>query len=55
MSIMPMKQKCPICRKYYQWNPDVGMFFCPKCMKNPGGLDAGRVIKVIKEIRGEKQ
>ena len=51
MSIMPMTHRCENCKKYYQWNPDIGMFFCPKCNKNPVGLDVTGIIKVIKEIR----
>jgi len=54
MSIMPMKQKCPVCHRYYQWNPDIGQFFCSKCMKAPTGLYVGEIIKAVKRIRGEK-
>ena len=54
MSIMPMRHKCPICKKYYQWNPDVGRMFCHKCMRDSNGVDIGGIIKVMEKIRGNK-
>lgn len=54
MSIMPMKHKCPVCRKYYQWNPDVGMTVCTKCGRDSNGMYLGEMIKIIKKIRCKK-
>lgn len=31
MTLLPMWKKCPKCHKKYDWNPDVGRFFCPYC------------------------
>lgn len=31
MTMMPMYKKCPVCKRKYSWNPDVGKMFCPYC------------------------
>ena len=31
MTMLPMYKKCPICKRTYSWNPDVGRMFCPYC------------------------
>lgn len=31
MTMLPMYRNCPICKKRYSWNPDVGIMFCPRC------------------------
>lgn len=54
MSIMPMKHRCPICKKYFQWNPDVGRMFCPKCMRDSNGMEVDGIIKAMEKIRGNK-
>lgn len=29
--MMPMYKNCPVCKRKYSWNPDVGKMFCPYC------------------------
>ena len=31
MTLIPMRKRCPKCKKWYSWNPDVGNMYCPKC------------------------
>lgn len=31
MTFMLMYKKCPVCKRKYSWNPDVGKMFCPYC------------------------
>ncbi len=32
MTLIPMKKQCPECKKYYKFNPDVGVgIVCPHC------------------------
>ena len=31
MTIIMKLKKCPICKRKYPWNPDVGRTWCPHC------------------------
>lgn len=31
MSLKPTMKKCPRCKQFYFWNPDVGQIDCPNC------------------------
>ena len=45
MTLVPMKKRCPKCHKMYDWNPDIGRMWCPKC----GGLGLPGLEKEKKE------
>lgn len=48
MTMVPQYKKCPICRKYYSWNPDVGDMSCPNCGKEVRKKIWESVIKLSK-------
>ncbi len=31
MTVMPIYKICPVCKKKYIWNPDVGISMCIEC------------------------
>ncbi len=31
MTLRLMYRKCPMCKKRYPWNPDLGQLLCPRC------------------------
>lgn len=31
MTIIMKLKKCPICKRKYPWNPDIGKTWCPHC------------------------
>ena len=36
MTILPWKMICPVCGKEYDFNPDAGKMFCPRCKEKTG-------------------
>lgn len=36
MTILPWKKICPVCGKEYDFNPDAGKMFCPRCKEKMG-------------------
>jgi Zn finger protein HypA/HybF involved in hydrogenase expression len=53
MTLIPEYRKCPKCHKYYSWNPDVGLMFCPNCTQP----DVLGILwdKIKKEIKDKKK
>ena len=33
MTLIPKYKKCPVCKKKYSWDPDVGQISCPRCRR----------------------
>ena len=48
MTLVPMRKQCPKCKKWYNWNPDVGKVYCPKCYGT--GL-----LGMLKKMKEEKK
>ena len=42
MSIRAMKMICPMCRRAYDFNPDVGKYRCPRCAGKSSDMTMGR-------------
>ena len=49
MTMVPMYKICPICKKRYAWNPDVGRFFCPSCKLESTQKVFQTILKIIKK------
>ena len=53
MTLVPMKKRCPNYGKMYTWNPDVGMWRCPRCVSS-GNEMLGKFV-VLKQPDTQKQ
>ena len=59
MTMIPMYKRCPICKKKYSWNPDVGQMFCPNCIsggtKETGKEIVGKIADILSKKKGENK
>ena len=53
MTLVPMKKRCPNCGKMYSFNPDVGMWRCPRCVSS--GLEMPGKSVILKQPDAPKQ
>ena len=49
MSMLPMYKMCPVCKRRYSWNPDVGQMFCPRCKVPPVVKRVEGILKYLKK------
>lgn len=55
MTIVPMYRRCPMCKRMYSWNPDVGRFVCPYCCFGGTKIIGRKLIEGIKQaLRKQK-
>ncbi len=50
MTIMPIYKICPVCKKKYIWNPDVGRSVCSECRKKRRDKGIQLLTKLVKGI-----
>lgn len=49
MTMLPMYKICPVCKRQYSWNPDIGMMFCPRCKVAPFYKGMEILLKLLKK------
>lgn len=53
MTLLPIYKICPVCRRRYLWNPDVGRINCPNCsgIGETGSKVARKILRSVMKNR----